>query len=79
MYQDRSFVLALRDSLNPANGETHALGFVAIPKRLARLKNLVECYETGHLEALPRNLKGFAKLRNAAAHNDSKKIDAELF
>jgi integrase len=76
----RSFILALRDPANAAAGETHVLGSVTVRKRLARLKNLIEwAYETGHLAALPRNLKGFAKMRNTAGELDAEKTDAELF
>lgn len=74
----KEFTLRLKSPEFARTAECNQLGDVAIHKRLARVKQLIDYAWSGHhLENLPRNLKSFAKMRGKA--NDSHKPDSDLF
>lgn len=75
----RQFVLKLRNPEFARKAETPQLGLVSIRKRLARLKNFIEwAFESEQLAALPRNIRGLAKLR-LESHEEAEKTASELF
>lgn len=73
----KDFILRLRDPDFARKAETRTLRNVAIRKRLARVKQLIEwAYETRQLADCPRNLKHFARFR---VDDESEKTDDEVF
>lgn len=75
----RTFILSLKNPKIAESVECRPLGDVAIQKRLARLKQLVEwSYEKEHIEHLPRNLKSFARIKNGNG-GESHKTDESFW
>ncbi|MCE9546104.1 MAG: phage integrase SAM-like domain-containing protein [Planctomycetia bacterium] len=63
----RRCILALTNAQVAEEADAQQLGPVTIKKRLARLKQFIEwAYANGHLRELPRNLKGYTRVKSEA-------------